>query len=252
MAMRADGMSSVPKKAAGASGAIGAVPGMGGIGAIAGAAQKAQAKAKGAAAGKRAAGSLSGGGGGGGQRQTGGTSYSGGNLQPTSNGVMMEQAPPPPQNPSLEDWRAGDSVYNSSVGSIDNDLSGLLAQLAEQNRQYNQDQDLGLRNMGWDNAAGGGQGAWNPDDLLGAYGQTRNNLFNDFSGRGMMDSSFFGDAQTQMTDNFNRQRMDMNEARTGTNNEYAASQGRAQQDANLARQQALADAAARYSAQFGA
>lgn len=248
MAMRADGMSTVPKKAAAASGAIGAVPGMGGVGAIAGAAQKAKAAAQGAAAGKRAAGSL-GGSGGGQQRQTGGTSYSGGNVQPSSSGVMMEQAP---QNPSLEDWRAGDSVYNSSVGSIDNDLSGLLAQLAEGNRQYNQDQDLGLRNMGWDNAAGGGQGAWNPDDLLGAYGQTRNNLFNDFSGRGMMDSSFFGDAQTQMTDNFNRQRMDMNEARTGTNNEYAASQGRANQDANLARQQALADAAARYSAQFGA
>lgn len=250
MAMRADGMAAVPKKPAAAAGAIGSVPGMGGIGAIAGAAQKAQAAAKGAVAGKKAAGSL-GGGGGGAPRQTGGTSYSGGNLAPSSSGQMMEQAPAP-QNPSLEDWRAGDSVYNSSIGSIDNDLSGLLAQLAEQNRQYNQDQDLGLRNMGWDNAAGGGQGAWNPDDLLGAYGQTRNNLFNDFSGRGMMDSSFFGDAQTQMTDNFNRQRMDMNEARTGTNNEYAASQGRAQQDANLARQQALADAAARYSATYGA
>lgn len=231
---------------------ISAIPGMGAIGALGNVAMKAKQAAGGTksytpksqAPAPRQQAPRGGAGGGGG-------TYSGGSLSPSPSGQMVAAAAPPPR-PSLEDWRAGDSVYNSSVGSIDNDLNGLMAQLAESNRQYNADQDLGLRNMGWDATAAGGQGDWNADDQLGAYGQSRSNLFNDFSGRGMLDSSFFADKQTQMTDNFNRQRMDMNEARTGINNEYNASRGRAQNDANLARQQAMADAAARYAAQFGA
>lgn len=175
-------------------------------------------------------------------------------VAPPSGGMGAPQSvtPAPPANPTLENWRAGDSTYKSASASIDHDLQGLMQQLADANRSYNQDADMGLRNLGWNAAGGDGKGAWNPDDLLGSYGQSRKNMFNDYSGRGLMDSSFFGDAQQDMTRNFERQRNDMGIARNRTNNEFGSAKTRATGDANIARQQALADAAARYAAMYGA
>ncbi|QSJ04771.1 hypothetical protein [Cellulosimicrobium phage DS1] len=174
--------------------------------------------------------------------------YTGGGVSTLSTGIVAEPAPPPePPKPSLEDWRAKDATFNAANQTIDTDLNSLLRQLADENAKYDQDFNLGLRNLGWDATAN----RWNPDDLLGAYGQSRNNMFNDFSGRGMLDSSFFQTAQGDLDRNFERQRNDMNTDRQRVMSEYGASQGRARQDAQNARQQALADAAARYAAMYG-
>lgn len=188
-----------------------------------------------------------GGGGGGGGIQA--PSYSGGGVSTLSTGIVAEPQEPP--KPSLEDWRAKDATYNAANQTISTDLQSLLRQLADENAKYNQDYDMGLRNLGWDATAGDGKGAWNPQDLLGAYGQANNNLFNDFSGRGLLDSSFFTTAQGDMLRNFERQRSDMGADRKRVMDEYGAAQGRANQDAQNARQQALADAAARYGALYG-
>jgi hypothetical protein len=186
-------------------------------------------------------GGYSGGGGGG----MSAPSYGGGGVSTLSTGIVAEPAPPP--KPSLEDWRASDATFGAANKTIDTDLAGLMQQLADENARYNQDYSMGLRNMGWDEKGG----AWNPNDLLGAFGQSQNNLINDFSGRGLMDSSFFGQAKEDMTRNFDRQRNDMNSDRTRVMDEYGRAQGRATADANNARQQALADAAARYAAMYG-
>lgn len=214
------------------------------------------ASAAGRATARAAAPRSSGGGGrsyGGGSYGGGGISapsYGGGGVSTLSTGVVAEPAPQPPK-PSLEDWRAKDATFNAANQTIDTDLKSLLRQLADENAKYNQDWNLGLRNLGWDASANNGAGGWNPEDLLGAYGASRNNLFNDFSGRGMLDSSFFTQAQGDLDRNFERQRNDMVTDRDRVMGEYSAAQARAKQDAQNARQQALADAAARYAAMFG-
>ena len=266
MAMRPDGAAGVARpKAASSSGKINIFSPSSLIKGVRSAAVSAAAKnptSAAAAAGRLAArggsgGSVprggNGGGNGGGGYGGGGASspsYGGGGVSTLSNGIVAEPMSEPPK-PSLEDWRASDATFGAANKTIDTDLSSLLQQLADENARYQQDYSMGLRNLGWDAQAGGGKGGWNPDDLLGAFGQSRNNLFNDFSGRGLMDSSFFGQAQEDMTRNFERQRNDMNTDRDRVQGEYGKAQGRANADANNARQQALADAAARYSAMYG-
>lgn len=178
-----------------------------------------------------------------------------------------EPKEPPP--PKFADWLGKDSLYNSQAGTggtINTELDAYLASLAETNRQFGQDTTDALRNLGWKEGAppqqenglarvatagkGGNAGYWDPKDQLGAYGQAQTNARNDFSGRGLMDSSFYQDAVTNLDNSFNRQRQDYLTAQQNQTNQYNTEKGAANDKAEAARRAAKADALARYNATY--
>ena len=134
---------------------------------------------------------------------------------------------------------------------MDTDLNALLASLTQQNTQFNQGIDDSMRNLGWDQQGSRWLGAADQGGMMGAFGQAQNNTMNDFSGRGLMDSSFFNDALTSLTDNFNRQRGDYDRSRANENSRFGQEQQGARSQADAARQQAMADAASRYASLYG-
>lgn len=259
MAMRPDGQSSRPKpaskpKSVGNPSAM--VPGMGGFAALAQAGQK----AKTAATTRKAAPPQNNIGRTPQARQSSGgtgTSYSGSPLSATGTGVMAAQAPPQPMG--LDQFKADgnnynkDAAYMSETASADADYKNLIDQLTRQNTNYTSDFESGLRNMGLDWAGNDyASGNWDPTDKLGSYGQAFDNTQNDFSGRGMLDSSFYGQAQQGVTDRFNRQRNSLMDGLNQENASFAANKTAGAQGQQQAQQRAMAEAYNRYVAGFGA
>jgi len=179
----------------------------------------------------------------------------GGGLGVMNTGVVAETQPPPIQ--SFDDWKTaggqlGDSAFMAEDASAEADYQALLAQLAQQNTDYRTNARGGFRNLGLQFSGDDfASGTWDPNDVLGAYGSAYQNLQNDYSGRGLMDSSFYGQAQQGLTDRFNRQRTDMVNDWTSTNSQF----DRSKADAGAARQnaqsRALAEAYARFAANYG-
>jgi hypothetical protein len=137
--------------------------------------------------------------------------------------------------------------------SAEAEYQALLNQLGQQNTNYLQDFKGGLRNLGWDyEGENYGQGNWDAEDKLGAYGGAFQGLQNDFSGRGLMDSSFYGQAQNDLTDRFNRQRNDMQTGLNTQQNEFNSNKTNALQSREAAKNRALAEAYSRFSGGYGA
>lgn len=183
--------------------------------------------------------------------------YGGGSLGTMSTGLVAEQAAPP-QPQTFDDWRnaggwQGDSAFMAEDASAEAEYQALLNQLTQQNTGYMQDFKGGLRNLGWDHEGEDyGNGRWDAEDKLGAYGGAFQGLQNDFSGRGLMDSSFYGQAQNDLTDRFNRQRNDMMTGLNTQQNEFNSNKTNALQSREAAKNRALAEAYARFSGGFGA
>lgn len=196
---------------------------------------------------------------GGGGSSSGRTSSSGGGGGSNTFSTASAPAPEPekpkePPKPNFKEWLGGDALYNSLTGeggTVQTELDALLSTLGEQNRQYGQDIDSALRNLGWSDSLNGGKGGWNAQDKIGAYGQAHTNARNDFSSRGLMDSSFFADMVQNLDSNFERQRNDYGEALERQNTNYRTETDNAKAKAEAARRQARADAQARYAAMYG-
>lgn len=200
---------------------------------------------------------VQGGGGGGGSVQGGATGRSYSSVEPSATGAMQAVEPMPQQAQTFDDWKAsgghaGDSTWGAENASAQSEYETLLASLAQQNTGFLNDWRGGLQSMGWDFGADGDRsGNWDADDTIGAYGQTRNNLVNDFSGRGMMDSTFYQEGLQNMDRRFNQQRDDMLRSYDNTQNEYSTNQAGALKSKEAAQQRALADAYSRYSSGYG-
>lgn len=154
---------------------------------------------------------------------------------------------------SLEDFANGgyagqDSTYNASALSAEDEFNNLIAQLGRQNGDYLLGFKDNLRSLGWDyNGEDYGNGKWNQSDSLGGYGQAYQGLQNDYSGRGMLDSSFYGQAQQDLKDRFDRQRTGLMNDLNTTNADFEANKVAAAKSKENAISRALADAYARYT-----
>lgn len=184
-----------------------------------------------------------------------GVSYSGGGVGTTPTGAVAETAAAPSGPQSYDAWKTGggnigDSTWTAQNAAAEAEYQNLLNSLALQNTNYLNDWRSGLKSLGW-KAGADDTGSWDPTDLLGAYGQTFNNLQNDYSGRGLLDSTFYGQAQEDMNRRFEQQRNDMNQARLATNNTYGADRANAARTRQSAQDQALAEAYARYTSNYG-
>lgn len=140
-------------------------------------------------------------------------------LGTSSTGVMSapmpEPEPPAPIQLGEDEWRAQDSTYLGEESGLNLSYEQAMADLRNQRATYNQDYGQSLRNLGrsWEDANNDGiadddevrAGAWDKNNMQGAYGQAYNNQMNDFSGRNMLGSSFYQDAQSEMDRGFNSQ-----------------------------------------------
>lgn len=128
---------------------------------------------------------------------------------------MPEPEPPAPIQLGEDEWRAQDSTYLGEESGLNLSYEQAMADLRNQRATYNQDYGQSLRNLGrsWEDANNDGiadddevrAGSWDKNNLQGAYGQAYNNQMNDFSGRNMLGSSFYQDAQSEMDRGFNSQ-----------------------------------------------
>lgn len=171
---------------------------------------------------------------------------------------QIAAAPEPPPVQTFDDWKRGggqlgDSGFMAEDASAEADYQALLAQLAQQNSDYQTNARSSFRNLGLrfsgDDFLGG---TWDPADTLGAYGSAYQNLQNDYSGRGLLDSTFYGQAQQGLTDRFNRQRSDLVTDWNSTNAGFQKSKTDALATRQNAQARALAEAYARYAGNYGA
>ena len=185
----------------------------------------------------------------------GGGGWGGGGLVATAAGNYA--APAIPAMPSEEDYLANDSTYIAEKSGIDATLAAALAAFSRDRAAYDADFGGALRNLGWqfkdpnnwsDNP---GAGSWREDDLTGAYGAAYNNQQNDFAGRNMMRSSFYGRALEDLLSSFDRQRNQMIASRSGQFNDWQAEEQGARDEARIGRDQARAAAMARRAAMYG-
>jgi hypothetical protein len=197
----------------------------------------------------------------------GGGSYSGGGgsglsaLGAGGGGSFGLGAPeelPRPKPKSFQEFSTGqfeDASYDAEVASAESEYKSLMAQLAQQQAGFMTDFKQGLSGLGWEfdqnDAEGYKKGRWNRDNQLGAYGQSYRNMENDFSGRGMMDSTFFGDAKTQMDGRFDQQYKQMLGSKQQQDDQFAGSSAAAEASKKRAAERALAEAYTRYTSGFG-
>lgn len=206
---------------------------------------------------------VSGGGGGGGvaapgsgvlRSMGGGGGEGGGVATASATGQVGTSAP---SMPSDDDWWNTDAAYQAQLGGINSNKTSALANLAAQRQNYDTDLMTTLKNLGrsgaditqWDK--GQGLGDWDPSNQSGAYGQGKTNLRNDFSSRGMGDSSFYATANGQFDNDMNSQFQNLVNARGA----FGKARGQEEADANTQWANALAaakaESIARRSAQYG-
>lgn len=150
----------------------------------------------------------------------------------------------PPEPMSLEDWYLQDSAYISAEAAAkaarDQALAGYGRDRDSTNRGYGD----GLRNLGrrWEDQNNNGYAdddeleasTWDSSNPLGAYGQAYKNTQDDFTSRGLMDSSFFVDAMSDLDNSFDTQYGDMNSARQEALAELLAQEESSKSDYNSA------------------
>lgn len=178
----------------------------------------------------------------------------GGSAVASSTGAVGTAAPVPPSD---DDWWNTDAAYQAQLGGIESNKQSALANLLQQRQNYDTDLGSTLKNLGrrgsdinqWDQ--GGGLGEWDPTNMQGAYGQGLFNLQNDFSARGLSDSSFYNTALGDFNNDMNNQFNNLVQARGA----FGRARGQDEADANAAYTNALnqarAESIARRAAQFG-
>lgn len=203
--------------------------------------------------------SLSGGGGGGGGTWNYGSvsasptgQYGGAPLGGGGAGGFSAMSAPMPAPMSDEEYLPTDSIYVSEAAGINADVQALLDSLKRDRASYDVDFGAALRNLGWDLGEEGlsnpGQGQWRQQDMTGAYGSAYNNQQNDYAGRGMLTSSFYGKALEDLLSSFDRQRGDMIGARQRQFDDFTAQESEAETQKRQGLDRARASALARRAA----
>jgi hypothetical protein len=161
------------------------------------------------------------------------------------------QAPPAPPQLNQNDWVAQDAGYATDHAGIGKTLADLIAQLTSQRAGYDQNFGNSLNQLGWKGDNLGTAGGWDNTNMQGAYGQAYQNQENDFAGRGMMGSSFYDRANTNLDNNFNQQKGNMTNDRLQNVQNSTQQQASGQIASDNAESQALANSYARRAAMYG-
>lgn len=163
--------------------------------------------------------------------------------------------------PSLGQWLRKDPAYIAESASMKGTLNNALSDYRNQLRTYDTDFTTALKNLGRTRYRGDKantrnkdeyrSGRWDPSNQLGAYGQGLTGINNDFSSRGMLDSSFFGEGLTNFNTDMDNQLASLEKSRQGYRSDNTIQQQSAQTDYQNALKRAQADSAGRAEVRYG-
>lgn len=192
---------------------------------------------------------------------SGGGSFGGGAAGGALGGMTVTSAaapmsvPEPPKPRTWEelseaertDYLKGDATYTAQQSALEQELQNLIAELGLQRTNYQTDYTSALSNMGWNQD----QNSFDPKNLLGAYGASYANQENDFANRGMLDSSGYANALTNLNTSFDKQKGDLDNSRSNFLRELQTRETGARNTNTQDIQRARADAIARRAAREG-
>lgn len=162
--------------------------------------------------------------------------------------------------PTLSMWMRKDPAYIAESASLKGTLNNALSDYTNQLRTYDTDFTTALKNLGRTSYRGDSSrtkaddyrsGKWDPNNQLGAYGQGLESINNDFSSRGMMDSSFFGEGLTNFNTDMDNQLASLEKSRQGFRSDNTVQRTSAQTDYQNALKRAQADSAGRAEIRYG-
>jgi hypothetical protein len=166
-----------------------------------------------------------------------------------------------PKPPTLKKWLSRDPAYLAERASLGGTRSNALADYRNQLLNYDLDFTTALKNLGRtgykrDNTATKGKdeyksGRWDANNQLGAYGQGLKGINNDFSSRGLLDSSFFGEGLTNFNTDMDNQLASLERSRQGYRSDNTVQVNAAETDYRNALKRAQADSAARAEVRYG-
>lgn len=169
----------------------------------------------------------------------GGASYGGG-----GGGGYSAASPVAPPPMSDDDWLAADAGYLGSIKALEQKLRDFEVENESTRKKGIQDYDDSLLRLGWMKDANN----WNQEDRTTAYGNAYQGQMGDFASRGLLQSTLYDQARTDMLGNFNRQKGDMDTSHTNFIEELQRALTGKRTDTQLGKDQARVEALARRAA----
>jgi len=193
----------------------------------------------------------------------GGGGGGGTNVGPFVSAPIAAPAPQPvapPPAPSITPEQ--DPTYLAQLAALQAALNNYNATYNNNVNQYNVSYGDALKNLGWSAAAAGAKdnpltpnideskGRWNTADQNTAAGRGFENQLNDFSGRGMLQSSYYANALNDLFRSLNDQRGQIDTAKTNYLGKLLSDKTDYSLQNKVSQQNARADALARIAAGY--
>lgn len=153
---------------------------------------------------------------------------------------------PKPKPPSKKDWLKDDASYQAQLASLKKAVENYLSDTKAQRSKYNTKYDTSVTDLGWM----GKEDGWNREDQNTSSGRAYQNLNNDFAGRGMLQSSAYGDAVDDLFRSLDDQYSAMNTAKDDFMSDLDRQVSQYKDKNTSSRQQARAESLARRAAKY--
>lgn len=175
----------------------------------------------------------------------GDASYGGG-----GGGGGYASAVAPARAPRISDdaWLGQDSQYKSSLSALEQKLREFEVENTSTRTKGTADYETSLNRLGWMKGAEGAGGDWNRDDRTTSFGNSYQGQMGDFASRGLLQSSLYDQANTDLLGNFNKQKTDYDTSQTNFLEELGRALAGKKTDTQLGRDQARVEALARRAA----
>lgn len=165
---------------------------------------------------------------------------------PTYYSAPAPPAPPPPPRLTDDEWLAKDSKYNAALAALEQKFKDFQTENTASREKGTLDYENALRDLGWIKPGDkGGEGSWNDKDRTTAYGNAFQTQIGDFASRGLLQSTLYDQANTDLLANFNKQRTGLDTTHSNFLEDLARALAQAKTDKQLGRDQARVDALAR-------
>ena len=177
----------------------------------------------------------------------GGGDYSGGGFVGGGGGggsFSAASAPAPAPVMSDDDWLGSDSGYLATIAALNSKLKGFETETEAKKSKGVQDFDTSLSRLGWLKD----KNDWSNEDRTTAFGNSFQSLLGDFASRGLLQSSLYDQANTDLTSEFNRQKTDMDSNQKSFLDEIARALSQTQTETTQSKDQARLEALARRAA----
>ena len=157
-------------------------------------------------------------------------------------------APAPAPRISDDYWLGQDSQYKSSLSALEQKLREFEVENTSTRTKGTADYETSLNRLGWMKGAEGAGGDWNRDDRTTSFGNSYQGQMSDFASRGLLQSSLYDQANTDLLGNFNKQKTDYDTSQTNFLEELGRALAGKKADTQLGRDQARVEALARRAA----